>query len=78
MLALSIGEGVPDPFAKIRLFRAQHKVSYPLLSDENATVIQKFGFSGIPTTVIIDKNGKYVANPDTIDQVVAKLKTMTK
>ena len=69
---------MPDPFPKLRAFRKQHQVTYPILSDENATVIQKFGFSGIPTTVIIDKNGKYVANPETMDQVVAKLQKMAK
>lgn len=78
MLALSIQEGVPDPFTKLRTFRSDHKVTYPILSDEKATVIGKFGFSGIPSTVIIDKTGKYVANPDTMAQVVAKLQKLTK
>jgi len=53
-------------------------VTYPILSDEKATVIGKFGFSAIPTTVIIDKNGTYVANPQTMDQVVAKLEKIAK
>lgn len=78
VLALSIQEGVPDPFPKLRAFRRAHKVTYPILSDENATVIQRFGFSGIPTTVIIDKNGRYVANPQTMAQVVAKLQKIAR
>jgi peroxiredoxin len=77
-LALSIQEGVSDPFTKLRAFRKTHQVTYPILSDENATVIDKFGFSGIPTTVIIDKTGKYVANPETMAQVVAQLQKMAR
>jgi len=69
---------VPDPFTKLKAFRKQHQVTYPILSDEKATVIGKFGFSAIPTTVIIDKNGTYVANPQTMDQVVAKLEKIAK
>jgi peroxiredoxin len=78
VIAISLQEGVPDPFTKLRAFRQQHKVTYPILSDEKGTVIQKFGFSGIPSTVIIDKTGKYVANPQTITEVVAKLQKLAK
>ncbi len=78
MIALSLQEGVPDPFPKLRAFRKTHQVTYPILSDENATVIQKFGFTGIPSTVIIDKTGKYVANPEDIPHVVAQLQKMTR
>ncbi len=78
MISLSIQEGVPNPFIKLKGFRKQHEVTYPILSDEQGKVIGKFGFSGIPANVILDKNGKYVANPDTVAEIVTKLKSMSK
>jgi peroxiredoxin len=78
VLALSIQEQGADPFDKIRAFRKEHKVTYPILSDQNATVIGKFGFAGIPSTVIIDKNGKYVGTMDSMAQVAAKLQKLAK
>ena len=77
VLALSLQEGVAEPFTKLRAFRKLHKVTYPILSDDEATVILKFGFTA-PTDVIIGKNGKYVANPKTVTELVTKLKKMTK
>ncbi len=76
MLALSIQEGVPDPFTKIRAFRKEHQVTYPILSDEKATIIAKFGMEAIPANVIIDRNGKYVSNPQDVDEMVKNLNTM--
>jgi len=70
-------EGVKDPFVKIRAFRKQHKLTYPLLSDEEATIISKFGFDGIPANVVIDEHGKYIAatnyDSDLVDQLVTIL-----
>lgn len=53
-------------------------MTYPILSDEEGKVIGKFGFSGIPSNVILDKTGKYVANPDDVPAILAKLKQLTK
>jgi len=78
VLALSIQEGVPDPFTKIRQFRKAHNVTYPILSDEKGAVITKFGISGIPANVILDRNGKYVYNPDDVDAMVKDLNKLTK
>jgi peroxiredoxin len=82
VIALSIQEKVSDPkidpFAQIAKFRKAHGVTYPILSDEKATVIRKFGFQVIPANVIIDKNGKYRANPDSVDEVVAAVQKLNK
>ena len=78
VLALAIQEGVPDPATKIKAFRAQYKLTYPILSDEKAIVMQRFGFSGIPSNVILDKQGKYVANVDSLGDMDQQLKKLTK
>lgn len=77
VLALAIQEGVPDPKVNIKKFRKEHGVTYPTLSDEQGAIIQKFGFDGIPSNVILDKTGKYVSHPDEVDDIVKQLKKMT-
>ncbi len=76
VLALSIQEQ-GDPIAKIKAFRKEHHLTYPILSDQPGAIIEKFGFDGIPSNVILDKNDRYVANPDSVDAMAAKLKEMT-
>lgn len=78
VLALDVQEGQADPAPKLRDFRKKHQVTYPILSDEDATIMQKFGFIALPTMLIIDKNGKYVANPQTVGQIVAKIQKLSK
>ena len=81
-MALSIQEKQADPkvdpIAQIKKFRKAHGVTYPTLSDEKATVMEKFGFSGIPENIIIDKNGKYRANPQSIEEIVATVQKLNK
>ena len=75
VLGISIQEGAAA-FDKIRMFRKKHGVTYPLLSDEQAVIIQKFGFSGIPQDIVIDTHGKYRAAPETIPALLASIKKL--
>lgn len=77
MLGLAIQEGT-DPIQKIKAFRTKHHITYPLLSDEPAVIIQKFGFTGIPQCVVIDTTGKYVGAPNTVPELKALLKKLGK
>lgn len=77
-LAIQEAQGGGDPFTNIKGFRQKHKLTYTLASDEKAEIIAKFGFDSIPSIVLLDKNGKYVANPDDVDTLTAKLKKMVK
>lgn len=67
VLGLAIQEG--KPAEKMAAFRKKHKITYRLLSDEPGKVIEKFGFTGIPQNVVIDRSGTYVAAPNTLDEL---------
>ena len=53
-----------DPAIKLKEFRARHKLTYPLLSDEDQTVYNQFGGGSIPSCVLIDRQGRYVTRID--------------
>ncbi len=73
MIALAIQEGVPDPNVNITKFRKKHGLTYPILSDEKATIIAKFGFQSIPSNVVIDKQGKYIASVEDIPAMIVQI-----
>lgn len=75
---MSVQSQTANPIKAIQGFRKDHKLTYPILSDEKAVIIQKFGFSGIPQDVIIDRNGKYIAAPQEVSALVRKLNSMLK
>jgi peroxiredoxin len=77
VLGLAIQEG-DGPIAKMRKFRNDHGLTYPLLHDEPGDIITKFGFEGIPQDVVINAKGTYVAAPDTIEKLTAALKKLVK
>lgn len=77
VLALSIQEQ-GNPVDKIKVFRKEHHLTYPILSDQPGAIIGKFGFEGIPSNVILDKSDHYVAAPDSVEDMAAKLKEMTR
>lgn len=82
MISLSIQEKQAgpniDPFTQIKNFRKLHGVSYPIASDEQGSVISKFGFSSIPANVIIDRKGRYTYNPDTVEDIVKDVQKLLK
>jgi len=43
-----------------REFKEKHKLTYPILLDTEAKYAEKFSVEGVPTNVIIDKEGKVV------------------
>ncbi len=57
------GAGI-DPVAKLKEFRARHNLTYPLLSDEDQTVFNRFGGGSIPSCVLVDWQGRLVAKID--------------
>ena len=77
MLGVAIAEG-KGPRAKMRKFRKDHGLTYPLLHDEPGVIITKFGFEGIPQDVVINSKGIYVAAPSTIQGLGASLKKLVK
>ena len=77
VLGIALSEGA-GPIAKMRSFRKKHGITYPLLLDEPGTIIQKFGFDGIPQDVVIDKSGKYVSAPTAVDDLAKALNKLLK
>ena len=77
MLGIALNEGAGG-ISKLQKFRKAHGVTYPLLLDEPGAIITKFGFTGIPQSVVIDPNGKYVAAPESIPGLIAALKKLGK
>jgi peroxiredoxin len=73
VLGVAVSERVPDPRVKMREFRKRHHVTYALVSDEKATVFHRFGFDGIPQSVVIDRQGRYAAAPSSVTAVAAKV-----
>ena len=53
-----------DPLAKLKEFRSRHNLTYSLLSDEDQTVFNRFGGGSIPSCVIVDRQGRFVAKYD--------------
>lgn len=82
MLALAISErdadpNLIDPAPKLKAFREKHKVTYPLLSDEDATVFNQFGGGSIPSCVLIDQQGRFVTRIDAdLNAVKAKIEEL--
>jgi peroxiredoxin len=56
VLGVNTGEQ-GDPMPKARQFRAQHKLTYPILVDAGDRVAGKYGVTGFPTNVVIDQKG---------------------
>ena len=46
------------PVEKARAFQQQHGLTYPILVDSDSTVVQRYGVTGLPTSVLIDPQGK--------------------
>jgi peroxiredoxin len=81
VLGLAVSERQSDPninpIAKIKEFRARHHLTYPLLSDEDNTVFGRFNGSSIPSCVLVDRQGGFVAKIDAdveaVKQQIARL-----
>jgi peroxiredoxin len=69
-------EGLPKE--KARAFQQKHGLTYPILLDEQARVSEAYRVKGLPTNVIIDREGKIRSieagfNPDSVSQKLQEL-----
>ena len=60
----------------MREFRARHSLTYPLLSDEDQTVFNRFGGGSIPACILVDRQGKFVARVEQVDEIKKYIKTL--
>lgn len=56
MLAINVGEDADTIFT----FTADYPVSFPLLMDQDSSVINEWPVKGLPTTFVLDKQGRIV------------------
>ncbi len=56
MVAVDVAES-PKQVAR---FMAEFRLSFPALLDEKAEVAKRYAVPGLPTTVLIDRNGRVV------------------
>lgn len=75
VLALAVGESGVE----LKAFRDKHNVTYPLLSDEDQAVFNRFGGGGIPSCVLIDRDGRFVTRIDgDLEAVKAQIEQLQK
>ena len=58
---LTVAVGVNDSIKKLRKVQEQKQLPYKILFDESGMVSQQYGIMGIPTHIVIDKDGKVIA-----------------
>ena len=56
-----VGVDFDDERGAAREFIRVHGLTYPMLSDPAGASGPRFGFSGLPTTVVLDPRGRIVA-----------------
>ncbi|MHB9071929.1 MAG: peroxiredoxin family protein [Desulfobaccales bacterium] len=55
-----IAVGKDDNEIKMKMWKAFHKVPFPLIADPDATFAKALNFSNYPVTMVLDKSGKIV------------------
>lgn len=57
---LGVNQDSPRSLAKVKAFVSSHKINYPVITDPNQEIFQKFNGQSIPLNVLFDKNGNVV------------------
>ncbi len=58
-----INVDIMEPEDRVRTFADRHELPYRTLLDEDGRVAEKYGVYGIPTSLLIDKNGIILCYP---------------
>jgi thiol-disulfide isomerase/thioredoxin len=77
-----LGAGQGNEVVQIKMWKAFHKVPFPLVPDPNSTFGKALNFTPYPVTVILDKTGKIlfvnIGTFENADEVFQKIKTIVK
>ncbi len=57
VLAISVGE----PAMKVERYLSKQSFTFPILLDKSKTVARKYGVNAVPTTLLIDRQGRLIA-----------------
>ncbi len=75
----------PKREAAVKKFMADSKFTFPVVYDSLFATAQKFGIEGIPTTIVIDKNGKIQFmsaglkdGNDMVDELITQIEVLLK
>ena len=63
-----VAVGIDDQKENLASFKAQYGLSFPILVDEEGSSKQSYHLSGVPETLILDKQGRVVLFIDPEDQ----------
>ncbi len=56
-----LGVAIQDEYGAAKGFLEKHALSYPAAFDANGTVMQAYRVTGIPTTIVVDPDGRIVS-----------------
>jgi peroxiredoxin len=77
-----IGAGQGNEAPQLKMWKAFHKVPFPLVPDPNNSFGKAMNFTPYPVTVVLDKTGKIlfvnIGAFDNADEVLAKIKAIVK
>ncbi len=69
LLAVDVGEA-PE---KVREFVRREGIEYTVLLDQAGTVAEQYHISGVPTALIVDKNGQQQLFDEPLEKIAAEL-----
>jgi thiol-disulfide isomerase/thioredoxin len=77
-----VGAGQGNEAPQLKMWKAFHKVPFPLVPDPNNSFGKAMNFTPYPVTVILDKTGKivfvHIGTFDSADEVLPKIKAVVK
>lgn len=77
-----LGAGQGDDEMKMKMWKAFHKVPFPLVPDPTNSFGKAMNFTPFPVTVVLDKTGKilfvHIGAFDSADEVFQKIKAIVK
>jgi len=77
---MALGQGNDENAMK--MWKAFHKVPFPLMADPNNTFGKALNFTPYPVTVVMDKSGKilwaHIGSFDNADEVLQQIKKVVK
>jgi peroxiredoxin len=75
----------PTHEAAVKKFMANSKLTFPVVFDSLSTTAQKLGIEGLPTTIVIDKNGKiqfmnagFKEGNEPVDELITQIEVLLK
>ena len=59
-ILISVNVGVNDSISKVKAYKDKYNIPYPIIFDKSSAISSKFMVQGVPTGILIDKEGKII------------------